>query len=160
MRNFYFEILVSFSLIRFNLVKTTEKFWFWKSLKYFLNINDMTSGFKMSNEKISDFVSFLLIGYPFVLKLRNFRFESYWNTLIFFDKETDYVRFEYILCLTSFKLFCVTKSLAISWVIRTLDFIEIAEYFSIKKSVVRSKFVQVFYFLFVFFGITKEIISN
>ena len=157
MRSFSFEILVSFSLIRFNLVKTTEKFWFWKSLKYFLNINDMTSGFKMSSEKISDFVSFLLIGYLFVLKLI---LESYWNTLIFFDKETDYVRFEYILCLTSFKLFFVTKSLAISWVIRTLDFIEIAEYFSIKKSVVRSKFVPVFYFLFVFFGITKEIISN
>ena len=36
---------------------------------------------------MSDFVSFPLLGFTLVIKLRNFDFESHWNTLIFFDKK-------------------------------------------------------------------------
>ena len=43
---------------------------------------------------------------------------------------------------------------------RILNFIEIVYYFSIKEFVVRSKFTPVFFFLFVFFGITIEIVLN
>ena len=44
----------------------------------------------------SDFVSFSLFGFASVIKLRNFDFESHWNTKIFFDKKRYGVRFEYV----------------------------------------------------------------
>ena len=37
--------------------------------------------------KMSDFVSFPLSVFTLAIKLRNFNFESHWNTLIFFDKK-------------------------------------------------------------------------
>ena len=37
---------------------------------------------KMSHENMSDFVSFPLFGFTLVIKLRNFDFESHWNTLL------------------------------------------------------------------------------
>ena len=36
---------------------------------------------------MSDFASFPLLAFTLVIKLRNFDFESHWNTLIFFDKK-------------------------------------------------------------------------
>ena len=36
---------------------------------------------------MSDFVSFPLLGFTLVIKLRNFDFESHWNTLIFLIKK-------------------------------------------------------------------------
>ena len=45
---------------------------------------------------MSDFVSFLLLGFILVIKLRNFDFESYRNTFNIFDKNND-VKFEYVL---------------------------------------------------------------
>ena len=50
----------------------------------------------MSYEKMPDLVSLPLFEFTVVIKLRNFDFESHWNTLIFFDKKND-VRFDYIL---------------------------------------------------------------
>ena len=50
----------------------------------------MMSDLNMSHEKVSDFVSFPLFGFT----LRNFDFESHWNTLIYFDKRRYGVRFE------------------------------------------------------------------
>ena len=50
----------------------------------------------MSHRKMSAFVSFPLFGFNIVMKLGNFDFESHWNTLIFFDKKTYGVRFEYV----------------------------------------------------------------
>ena len=41
----------------------------------------------MSHGKMSDFVSFPLFGFTLVIKLGNFNFESYQNTLMFFDKK-------------------------------------------------------------------------
>ena len=55
----------------------------------------MASDWNMSRGKMSDFVSFPLFGFTLVIKLRNFDFESHWNTLIFFDKKIYDVRFEY-----------------------------------------------------------------
>ena len=43
---------------------------------------------------MSDFVSFPRFGFTLVMKMRNFDFESHWNTLKCFDKNG--VRFEYI----------------------------------------------------------------
>ena len=54
------------------------------------------SDLNMSHGKFSDFVSFPLRGFSFVLKLGNFDLESHWNTLIFFYKKND-VRFKYVL---------------------------------------------------------------
>ena len=45
------------------------------------------SDLNMSHGKMSDFVSFLLLGFTLVITLRNFDFESHWNTLILFDKK-------------------------------------------------------------------------
>ena len=41
----------------------------------------------MSHGKMTDFVSVTLFGFTFVIKLRNFNFESHRNVLIFFDKK-------------------------------------------------------------------------
>ena len=43
------------------------------------------SDLNMSLGKMSDFVPFTLFGFDLVIKLRNFGFESHWNTLIRFD---------------------------------------------------------------------------
>ena len=43
----------------------------------------MISDLNMSNEKMSDFVSFLLLWFTLVVKLRNLDFKSHSNTLIF-----------------------------------------------------------------------------
>ena len=48
---------------------------------------NMLPDLNMSYEKISDFISFLLLGFHSVIKLKNFDFQSHWNTLIFFDKK-------------------------------------------------------------------------
>ena len=56
----------------------------------------MMSDLNISHGKMSDFVSFPLLGFTLVIKLRNFDFESHWNTLIFFDKKND-VRFDNVL---------------------------------------------------------------
>ena len=40
----------------------------------------------MSQRKMDNFVSFPLFRLTLVIQLRNFDFESYGNTLIFFDK--------------------------------------------------------------------------
>ena len=50
----------------------------------------------MSLGKISDFVSFPLFGFTLVIKLRNFDFESHWNTFIYFVKKRYAVRFKYV----------------------------------------------------------------
>ena len=52
------------------------------------------SDLNMSHGK--NFVSFPLFGFTLVIKLRNFDFESSWNTLILFDKKIYDVRFEYV----------------------------------------------------------------
>ena len=47
----------------------------------------MLSDLNRSRPKMSDFVSSSLFGFTLVIKLRNFGFESHWNTLVFFDKK-------------------------------------------------------------------------
>ena len=47
----------------------------------------MMSDLNMSHDRMSDVVSFPLFGFTLVIKLRNFDFESYWNSLVFFDKK-------------------------------------------------------------------------
>ena len=44
---------------------------------------------------MSGFVSFSLLEFTLVIKLRNFNFESHWNTLMFFNIKRYDVRFEY-----------------------------------------------------------------
>ena len=46
---------------------------------------------------MSAFASFSLFEFPLVIKLRNFNFESHWNTLMFFNIKRYDVRFEYAL---------------------------------------------------------------
>ena len=41
----------------------------------------------MSHGKMSDFVSFPLFGFTLPIRLRNYDFESHWNTLTLLDKK-------------------------------------------------------------------------
>ena len=50
----------------------------------------------MFYEKMTDFILFPLFRFTLIIKLRNFDFESYLNTLIFFKKKIYDVRFQYI----------------------------------------------------------------
>ena len=75
------------SIVLVHFSHKTEKYQFWKSLKYFnifLIKEDMVSDLSMSHRKMSDFVSFPLFGFTLLIKLRNSDFESHWNILIFF----------------------------------------------------------------------------
>ena len=67
-----------------------------------------------------NFVSFPLFGFALVIKVRNFNFQSYWNILIFFN-----VQFEFVLRLIRFKLRCLSRIFAISWEIWILNMIGI-----------------------------------
>ena len=58
----------------------------------FLIKKDMVSDLNMFHGKMSDFVSFPLLGFTLVIKLICFDFESHWNILIVFDKERYGVR--------------------------------------------------------------------
>ena len=71
------------SIVWVHFSHKTEKFWFWKSLKfcnilqYFLISKNMASDVYMSHGKLSDFVLFPLFGFTLVIKLRNLDFESH-----------------------------------------------------------------------------------
>ena len=58
-----------------------------KILQYFLIKNDLVSDLNMPHGQMSDFVSFSLFGFMLVIKLRNFDFQSHWNTSKIFDKK-------------------------------------------------------------------------
>ena len=53
----------------------------------FFDKKGMTSDLNMSHGIMPDFVSFPLFGFTLDKKLRNFDYESRWNTLIIFDKK-------------------------------------------------------------------------
>ena len=82
MENVWFPFI---SIVWLHFSHKTEIFWFWKSLKYY-NIFWQRNIWRQT-WKMSDFVSFPLLGFTLVIKIRNFDFESHWNTLIFFDKK-------------------------------------------------------------------------
>ena len=65
------------------------------------------SDLNMSHGK--NFVSFPLFGFTLVVKLRNFDFESSWNTLILFDKKIYDVIFEYALWKNNLIWLCPVK---------------------------------------------------
>ena len=56
----------------------------------------MVSDVNMHHERMSNFVSFLLLGFTLVIKLIIFYFKSHSNTLIIFPKNLYVVRFEYV----------------------------------------------------------------
>ena len=68
------------SIVLVHFSYKTEKFQYWKSLKYF-NIffikKDMVLHKNMSHGKMSDFVSFPLFGFSLVIKLRNVDFKGH-----------------------------------------------------------------------------------
>ena len=80
----------------------------------------------MSYGKVSDFVSFSFFGFTFAIKLRNFDFKGYLNTLIISDQKGCQVWLCPVKqCLILFQLRCLSKILAISWEIRNLNIIKI-----------------------------------
>ena len=91
---FHFTLLVCTRF--FNEIERCQSLW--KSLKYFSVLWPMTNDVKFEYVPWSSicFCLFLLFVFTFVIKLKNFDFGSYWNTLIFFDKKWCGVRFEYI----------------------------------------------------------------
>ena len=54
---------------------------------------DMLLDVNMSHGKMSDFVSFSMLGFTLVITLRNF---DYWNSSNFLDKKKNDVRFDYV----------------------------------------------------------------
>ena len=56
----------------------------------------ITSDLNIFPEKLPDFVSVPFFALTFVMKLKDFDFKSYWNTLQFFDQKNG-VRFEFAL---------------------------------------------------------------
>ena len=83
-----------------------------------------------------------------VIKLRNFDFERYWNTLIFFGKKKwCQIRLCPVKqCLISFKLHCLSNILAISWEIRILNFVKIVFFFQFRNLLSDQNFSQFFVF--------------
>ena len=57
---------------------------------------EMMSDLNMSHEKMSNFVSFPLLGFIVVIKLKKIDFESHWNNWILFDKKRYDIRFKYV----------------------------------------------------------------
>ena len=80
---FHFTFLCS--ILQWNWKMPIEK-----SLKYFSILQPMKKYFRFEYVpwKISDFVSFSLLGFTLAIKLRKFGFESHWNTDIFDKKKT------------------------------------------------------------------------
>ena len=72
--------LTSIVWVHFSL--KIEKFWFWKSLKYFNTVR-----FEYAPWKNIWFCLLPMFGFILVIKLRNSDFESHWNALIDFDKK-------------------------------------------------------------------------
>ena len=77
----------------------------------------MRSDLNMFHGKMAAFVSFSFFAFTLVIKLKNFDFESHWNTLIFFDQQkmiSDLnVPFQKVSG-SWFKLRCLSTILAIS----------------------------------------------
>ena len=116
-------ILFQFTYLRSHLQ------WNWicqlqHSLKYFTILWPMNNGvrFEYVPWKMSDYVSYPLFRFTLVIKLRNFDFESHWNTLNFLDQKR---WFRFWLCPVWqcpiwFKLHCLNRILAVNWEIRIL----------------------------------------
>ena len=87
----------------------------------------MMSDLNMSHWKISDFVLLPFLGFTLVIKLRNYDFESHWDTLVIFDgkKWCQIWLYPDKMCLIWFKLLCLNRFLAISWEIQIWSFVEI-----------------------------------
>ena len=112
----YWLSIFSFFLLGFTLALKLEKFWFWNSMKYFSvfykkEIYIYIYICLMSHEKMSDFVSFLLLGFTLVIKLRNFDFEieKKWCSIWLCPVKQ---------CLIWFEFRFFSRILAISWEIR------------------------------------------
>ena len=129
------------------------------------------SDLNMFHEKMSDFVSFPSFRFTLVIKLRNFDFESHRNTFMFFNKNDITSRFDYVLRKKIWFSFVSFPLLGFTLVIklRNFDFEShwAFEFFFLllfcfdhNNSVIGLKFVAVIFALFVFFGITIEIVSN
>ena len=116
----------------------------------------MVSDLNMSHRKMSDFVLFPLVGLILVIKLRNFNSKGQ-NTLVFLIKNN--VRFDYVS--SSSVWFGLSLLVWVEFWHKVekydINFIEIVYYFSFLGSVAWSK---CFFVLFVFFGITIEIVLN
>ena len=99
----------------------------------------MPSDLNMSHGKMSDSVSFSLFGFTLVIKLRNFDFQSHWNTLIFFfflDKKWRQIWLRPVKqYLFWFKLCCLSRMLVINWEIWILNFTEIVYIFELRNLV-------------------------
>ena len=120
------------------------------------------SDLNMAHGKMSNFVSLPLFVFTLVMKLKHFSFKSLDNTSIFIERKiwcqiwTCTVK----QCLIQFKLRCLCSILPIGWEIQILNLTEIAWYFSIEESVVRSKLFSVYFVVFIFLGIIIELVLN
>ena len=86
----------SFPLFWVHFSQKTAKFQFSKLLKYFNVLWCKKKWCQIWIFFIKKYEYFPLFGFPLVIKLRNFDYESHWNTVMFFYVKRNGVRFEYI----------------------------------------------------------------
>ena len=141
---------VSFSLFGFTSVIKLRNFDFENhcSTLIFFNKKVYDVRFEYAPWKKVWFCFFSIVWIQFSHKTQKFRF---WKSLKYFSFPKSKWYQLWICpvkqCLIWFKLLCLSRILAIRWEMRILNFIEIVQYFSIKESDVRSKFVPVFFCL-------------
>ena len=117
-------------------------------LQCFLIKKDITSNVNMSHEKMSNFGSFLLLGFTLVTKPRNCDFESHWNILILFYKKKMWdLTMSYVHCLIWF-----IHILGISWEIQIFKFYWNSLILFNSGICFRSKFVPFFCLICIFWN--------
>ena len=115
----------------------------------------------MFHGKMSDFVSFSLLGLTLVIKLRSFDFESYWNVSIFFLERR---------MVSDLIMLCQAVSDLVSALVfeqnvcnklrnNNFTFYLNSSIFLIEESL-SDQNLSCFLVLFLFFGITIEIVLN
>ena len=144
---------IPFDFISLHFCNYTERCQLEKPLKYFSILLPMKNDvwFEYGPWKKYNFVSFPSSRFILVIKLRKFDFEN--HEILYFllrKKKKNWCRIWICpvkQCLIWIKVYCFSRILAINWEIWVLNFIETDQYFSSKKSVVRSKFLSVFFCL-------------
>ena len=114
------------SIVWFQFSHKNEKFWFWKSLKYFnFLIKKHSATFEYVPRKNDWFCFISIVGVHFIHKTEKFQF---WSSLKYFNVFDKRMMSDLIMpyqCLIPFKLRCSSEILAILWEIQILNFIKI-----------------------------------
>ena len=149
------------SIVWFNFGHKTERFQFWKSLKYF-NVfwqKNITSDLNLSQGKMSDFLKNFIVRVHFNYKTNKFWFLKslkYFNS--FLPKRWGQIGIcSTKQCLMWFNFRCLSIIFAISWEILLLNFIAIVQ---LRNMMLDQNLLRTWLSNLYFFGIIIEIVTN